>query len=63
MRTRVDTRLREELVRYRLRYTCEHCGYFAPTEERCALGFPNEEHRSLAPDATTLVFCKEFELA
>ncbi|MBX3183353.1 MAG: hypothetical protein KIT72_03700 [Polyangiaceae bacterium] len=63
MRTRVDDRLKAELAQFQLRYSCEHCAYFEPEAERCALGFPNDEHRALTPSSTTLVFCKEFELA
>lgn len=65
-----------ERSRFSLRFTCEHCTYFNPVNERCTHGYPNAEHReqryhveaarSLAtpdqPGAGALVFCKEFEL-
>jgi hypothetical protein len=48
-----------------LRYTCEHCALFDPEAERCAHGFPTDEHRLAyyARHDVPLVFCKDFELA
>jgi hypothetical protein len=47
-----------------LRFTCEHCTYFASEDDRCTHGYPNEQHRlSRYEDPTAeLVFCKDFEL-
>jgi hypothetical protein len=46
-----------------LRWSCEDCALFDADRERCAHGFPTQEHRR-AHNATTplLVFCKDFEL-
>jgi hypothetical protein len=48
-----------------LRFTCEHCTYFAAEDgERCTHGYPNQQHRLARyedPQAE-LVFCKDFEL-
>jgi hypothetical protein len=63
MRSRVDARLREEVARFELRYSCEHCAYFVSERGACAHGYPNAEHRLRElTQASELVFCKEFEL-
>jgi hypothetical protein len=38
---------------------------FEPDGKRCALGYPNADHRGevALEDRTSLVFCKEFDLA
>ncbi len=70
MKTLVDRRLVQEVDRFGLRYACESCCYFAAdsqlaeAEQRCALGYPNHEHRAARLElGRELVFCKEFELA
>jgi len=54
----------EQRSRFELRFTCEHCCYFAAENERCSHGYPNLEHRAAHYEqgASDLVFCKEFEL-
>ena len=56
---------RAERSRYALRFTCEDCTIFDDVHERCAHGFPTDEHRTAryADPAAELVFCKDFELA
>jgi hypothetical protein len=46
---------------YRLRFCCEDCGHFDARNERCGHEWPNEQHRSDRV-ASTVDFCKEFEL-
>jgi hypothetical protein len=55
---------REDCARFALRFTCEHCALFDPDQERCAHGFPTEEHRLGHYERldAPLVFCKDFEL-
>lgn len=60
---RLDDRLRHEIARFRLAYTCERCVEFDPDREACALGYPTAPHRARdLSEATELVFCKAFEL-
>jgi hypothetical protein len=63
MHTQIDEQLLGEVAQFCLRYTCEVCGNFEPTNGACALGYPNEEHRErpllLGRKVT---FCKEFDL-
>lgn len=56
------TDLEREAEQFRLRAACEDCAHFDAASERCAHGYPNEEHRA-RERALPLVFCKEFELA
>jgi len=70
MRLRVDRRrFRRERERFALRFCCEDCAYFLPQVERCAHGWPADEHRQgryLEVDrdeSIEVVYCKEFELA
>ena len=55
---------RVERERFALRFTCEHCALFDPEHERCAHGFPTDEHRLAYYERSDaeLVFCKDFEL-
>ena len=63
MRQERTEAFRDERARYRLRFTCEHCTYFDVPRERCTHGYPNAEHREAHNEAaSTLTFCKEFEL-
>jgi hypothetical protein len=61
MKTRVDARLREEAVRYALRFACEDCAHFDHASERCSLEYPASPRRE-ALLAHELELCKEFEL-
>ena len=56
-----DARFDEESARFALRMHCEDCALFDDLREKCAHGFPTEEHRR---DAThsLVIFCKEWEL-
>lgn len=53
-----------ERIRYRLRFTCEHCTYFRVSDERCTNGYPNAQHLAAhyAQGEAEIVFCKDFEL-
>jgi hypothetical protein len=59
----LDVCAREEIVRHKLRFSCEDCAYFDPDRESCAHGYPTAEHRTAHFDAGELVFCKEWDLA
>jgi hypothetical protein len=54
----------EQRALHVLRFTCEHCTYFASESELCTHGYPNAQHRlSRYEDPTAeLIFCKDFEL-
>jgi len=63
VRTPIDLRLREEVARFQLRFTCEDCVHFAAERRACANGYPNQSHLEVDLErAETLEFCKEFEL-
>ena len=63
MRTRVDDSLRSEAAHYALRFSCANCAHWNVDAERCAEGFPNEEHRLVdLRRCDEIVFCKSFEL-
>jgi hypothetical protein len=63
VKTPVDAVLREEALRYRLRFTCEHCAHFVAERAACAHGYPAAAHHALDLAALAeLEFCKEFEL-
>ncbi|MCA9669455.1 MAG: hypothetical protein KC503_27860 [Myxococcales bacterium] len=66
MRVRRGQAFRQEVERYGLRFCCEDCAFFDDDSERCAHGWPTEEHRRARyehgePDDWVL-YCKEFEL-
>lgn len=64
MKSRADARLRAEVERWSLVFTCDRCAHFEPDSGSCANGYPNADHRSASLDGReTLEFCKEFELA
>jgi hypothetical protein len=64
MHTPVDERLRHEVERYRLRFACEDCVYFASDTGTCSEGYPNHEHKDASlRGRSILVFCKSFELS
>jgi hypothetical protein len=54
----------DQRARFALRFTCEHCAQFDGERERCAHGFPTEEHRLAYYERrdVPLVFCKDFDL-
>lgn len=57
-----DATLDAEAARYGLVRHCEDCGLFDPETERCAHGYPTEQHRKRASERL-VVFCKDFEAA
>ena len=59
-----DANFREQRRRYQLRFTCESCALFDDKTEKCAHGYPTNEHRDAhyEDDNALLVFCKHFEL-
>jgi hypothetical protein len=61
MRTLVDARLRTEAERFRLRFACADCVYFAADERRCSEGYPIAPHERRDLERTEVVFCKLFE--
>lgn len=65
MRTDLSARFFDEVGRFSLRHTCEHCTYFVDERQACANGYPTATHRLAAflPEGTQDgMFCKEFEL-
>lgn len=64
MRIPPDPRFPEERARYALRFNCEDCAMWDPDHERCAHGYPADDHRRAryeSPDVD-VVFCKDFQL-
>jgi redox-sensitive bicupin YhaK (pirin superfamily) len=60
----VDLRLRDEALRFALRFSCESCAHFAPETLACGNGFPTHPHRGVdLSRVQSLEFCKAFELA
>ena len=71
----MSAELREEVARYALRFTCEHCANFIddvkpgpndPTGRgACSLLYPTKPHRdatlAATPDGERVFFCKMFE--
>jgi hypothetical protein len=62
MRIGVDGRFVREAEEYQLRFTCETCLHFLRATDRCAHGWPNEEHREVPKEGQVVTFCKEFEV-
>ena len=64
MKTRVDPVLRDEALRFRLKFRCEDCAYWESDGSHCCHGYPTEPHveRPLE-QVDELLFCKAFELA
>lgn len=59
-----DRRLEQfqrESAAFSLRCTCEQCVHFEVEPTVCSLGYPTSEHRALALDDGSFVFCKTFE--
>jgi hypothetical protein len=61
VRTLVDERLRLEVVRYDLRFACDHCAHFDSATARCSLDYPAAPRRD-ALAGTEIELCKSFEL-
>ncbi len=61
MKTLVDERLRAEAARYDLRFACPNCAYFDELAQRCAEGYPIDEHRETELSRREILFCKLFE--
>ena len=57
-----DARLDEEAARFGLVRHCEDCALFDPERDKCAHGYPTEQHRKNASEKL-VVFCKDFEAA
>jgi hypothetical protein len=63
MRHPVDERLRDEIRRFRLAFTCQRCAVFDAEAQGCSHGYPSDEHRDTELDGRSeLTFCKHFEL-
>lgn len=66
MRIRVDPdQFRAQCQRFALRFCCEDCAHFHEHTDRCAHGWPTDDHRRQRhdrQDCCELIFCKEFEL-
>jgi len=59
----IDDRLRDEVRRFRLVFTCASCSHFDPEPTRCTLGYPTQPHRSEdLHEREMLSFCKHFEM-
>lgn len=71
MRFPISERLLSEAKTFSLRSACRHCFYFVADEDRCGLDWPTGEQARWPLDAptadglkaTTVDYCKEFELA
>lgn len=61
MKTKVTPRLRHEVEKYRLQFTCRDCAHYEPTAQSCAEGYPNHEHLDHQLLAAEVLFCKLFE--
>jgi hypothetical protein len=55
-----DARFLEEEARFSLRMHCEDCVLYDEPRNRCAHGYPTEQHRR-DPARALIVFCKDFE--
>ena len=62
MKTAVDERLRREVARYRLKFSCADCAYFDVGSHTCSEGYPTEEHARSDLAEPDLLFCKLFEV-
>ena len=61
--SRVDQRLRDEALRFELRFGCESCTHFAAETRACGNGYPTTPHVGIdLMRVESLEFCKEFEL-
>jgi hypothetical protein len=69
MRFPLSDQDRNEIQRFQLRSSCQHCFFYSQEEKRCAHEWPSEEQRQwpLAGEdgsekASEISLCKEFEL-
>jgi hypothetical protein len=70
MKTVVDSRLREQARRFELRFACDDCVHFQPSDgpsfsssSGCSLAYPAAPRRDALTAQPSLEFCKSFELA
>lgn len=63
MKLQRDERLVDESAQYALRMHCEDCALWDDERDRCAHGYPTNEHRRPTSPSLPVVFCKDFELA
>ena len=64
MKTRVDATFREQANSFALRFGCEDCAHYEPSDESCSNGFPSDAHRKRPLDVVhEIEFCKLFELS
>lgn len=64
MITEVDARLREDIIKYAFKFSCEDCHHFEQRPSACSLGFDVAAHRlRVVEPGDQVVFCKAFELA
>jgi len=62
MRIPIDPTFQQQIRTRVLRFTCSDCTFHV--NGHCAHEWPDHDHRMPPePDATHVVFCKEFELA
>jgi hypothetical protein len=64
MRIPRDEQFGEQAAKFSLRFNCESCALFDEVRERCAHGFPTEEHRAKRYEddpGADVIFCKEWE--
>ena len=63
MLTLIDERLRREARSFALRFGCDDCVHYDPDTRACGNGWPNRDLCDVdLESASTLGFCKEFEL-
>ena len=65
MRLPMSQEFRDQWRRYDLRFCCEDCVHLDLQTQKCAHGWPDQEHRVAYYEdqkCEELVFCKEFEL-
>lgn len=65
MKLPITPEFQREAELFALRRHCEDCVLYdveRPARDRCAHGYPTEEH-SRASETTAIVFCKDFEAA
>ncbi len=64
MKLTADARFLGERARFSLRLHCEDCALFDVERAKCAHGYPTAEHRQPTEGLeSSVVFCKDFEMA
>ncbi len=65
MKFDADSTFFEQAEKFHLRFTCEDCAYLELEDGTCIHGYPNDEHRRAAIEASPrwIIPCKDFELA